>query len=162
MTEPTDRDEPTTEGISELDWLVDEYRSRCLWFLREDFYPATLAERLMVLAYVERHGDIMALAIASSTLHLGISIASQQDDLEKQADSMARGSQRRCRNCPTVRQNCTLLPESFEGAESSGGARELTYTNALSAYDRVRPTGRICGHWSGFCTGSRGSRVWHT
>lgn len=37
--------------------LVDEYRTRCLWFLRPDFYPATTAERLRVLGYIERYGD---------------------------------------------------------------------------------------------------------
>jgi hypothetical protein len=37
--------------------LVDEYRLRCLWFLRSDYYPVTDTERLKVLAYIERHGD---------------------------------------------------------------------------------------------------------
>ena len=37
--------------------LVDEQRVRCLWFLREDFYPTTLEERLRVLGYIERYGD---------------------------------------------------------------------------------------------------------
>ena len=37
--------------------LVDEYRHRCLWFLRADYYPATDAQRLQVLAYIQRHGD---------------------------------------------------------------------------------------------------------
>ena len=37
--------------------FVDEYRSRCLWFLREDFYPATPAERENVLQQIEQHGD---------------------------------------------------------------------------------------------------------
>lgn len=37
--------------------LVDEYRSRCLWFLRSDYYPATDEERRQVLGYIERHGD---------------------------------------------------------------------------------------------------------
>jgi hypothetical protein len=37
--------------------LVDEYRRRCLWFLREDYYPTTLEERLRVLDYIQRHGD---------------------------------------------------------------------------------------------------------
>ncbi len=41
-----------------LDALVDEYRTRCLWFLREDYYPKTTEERLKVLGYVERHGDM--------------------------------------------------------------------------------------------------------
>jgi hypothetical protein len=40
--------------------LTDEYRPRCLWFLRADFYPATAAEALRVLDYIERHGDLAA------------------------------------------------------------------------------------------------------
>jgi hypothetical protein len=60
MTEPTDEAERPTEGISELDRLVDEYRSRCLWFLRPDFYPRTTAEILHVLHEIEAHGDVQA------------------------------------------------------------------------------------------------------
>jgi hypothetical protein len=37
--------------------LADEYRERCLWFLREDYYPATDEERLRVLGYIQRYGD---------------------------------------------------------------------------------------------------------
>jgi len=37
--------------------LVDEYRLRCLWFLRSDYYPMTDEDRLRVLSYIERHGD---------------------------------------------------------------------------------------------------------
>jgi hypothetical protein len=40
-----------------VDRLVDEYRSRCLWFLRSEYYPATDTERLQVLEYIERCGD---------------------------------------------------------------------------------------------------------
>jgi hypothetical protein len=40
-----------------VDRLVDEYRQRCLWFLRSEYYPVTHAERLQVLEYIERHGD---------------------------------------------------------------------------------------------------------
>jgi hypothetical protein len=40
-----------------VDRLVDEYRDRCLWFLREDFYPDSDAGRLRVLGYIQRHGD---------------------------------------------------------------------------------------------------------
>jgi hypothetical protein len=40
--------------------LVDEYRSRCLWFLREDYYPETRSEREHVLGLIERHGDLQA------------------------------------------------------------------------------------------------------
>jgi hypothetical protein len=37
--------------------LVDEYRSRCLWFLRRDYQPATVAEAERVLDAIQRHGD---------------------------------------------------------------------------------------------------------
>jgi hypothetical protein len=40
--------------------LVDEYRPRCLWFLREDYYPVTDDERIRVLEQIERHGDVAA------------------------------------------------------------------------------------------------------
>ena len=42
---------------AELRCLVDDYRTRCLWFLRPDFYPETPAETLRVLRHIERHGD---------------------------------------------------------------------------------------------------------
>lgn len=42
---------------AELRNLVDAYRSRCLWFLREDYYPATRDEALSVLRHIERRGD---------------------------------------------------------------------------------------------------------
>jgi hypothetical protein len=41
----------------ELRRLVDEYRTRCLWFLRADLYPETRDEALRVLQQIERHGD---------------------------------------------------------------------------------------------------------
>jgi hypothetical protein len=37
--------------------LVDEYRTRCLWFLRRDYYPVTVAEARRVLDAIERHGN---------------------------------------------------------------------------------------------------------
>jgi len=37
--------------------LVDEYRHRCLWFLRPDYYPSTIAEADRVLDAIQRHGD---------------------------------------------------------------------------------------------------------
>lgn len=36
---------------------MDQYRARCLWFLREDYYPQTLAQREDVLRRIEQHGD---------------------------------------------------------------------------------------------------------
>ena len=41
--------------------IVDDYRVRCLWFLREDYYPATVAECERVLTLIEQHGDLEAL-----------------------------------------------------------------------------------------------------
>jgi hypothetical protein len=46
--------------------LVDEYRTRCLWFLRPDYYPSSLPERLRVLGYIERHGDREAFRRAAT------------------------------------------------------------------------------------------------
>jgi hypothetical protein len=40
--------------------LVDDYRVRCLWFLREDYYPASASEREDVLRLIERYGDLAA------------------------------------------------------------------------------------------------------
>ena len=37
--------------------LVDQYRIRCLWFMRPDYYPATREERLKALSYIEQRGD---------------------------------------------------------------------------------------------------------
>lgn len=42
---------------SELRRLVDDYRTRCLWFLREGYYPETPRERERVLALIAQHGD---------------------------------------------------------------------------------------------------------
>jgi hypothetical protein len=53
------------EVAKSIDQLVDEYRTRCLWFLRRDFYPRTLQQRLRVLGYIQRHGDRTAFLKAS-------------------------------------------------------------------------------------------------
>jgi hypothetical protein len=37
--------------------LMDAYRTRCLWYLRRDYHPATVAEALRVLDAIQRHGD---------------------------------------------------------------------------------------------------------
>ena len=37
--------------------LIDEYRDRCLWFLRASYYPTEREEILRTLRYVERYGD---------------------------------------------------------------------------------------------------------
>jgi hypothetical protein len=51
----TEREQPFSE--SELRALVDEQRTRCLWFLRPDFYPESREETVRVLRQIERHGD---------------------------------------------------------------------------------------------------------
>jgi hypothetical protein len=40
-----------------IDRLVDEYRDQCLWFLRSDYYPSNLQQRLRVLDYIQQRGD---------------------------------------------------------------------------------------------------------
>ncbi len=50
----------------EVDRLVDEYRSRCLWFLRSDYYPASDRDRLRLLGYIERYGDRAAFQRAAA------------------------------------------------------------------------------------------------
>ena len=58
MTTPDTPFRPEDDTTAaELRRLVDEYRSRCLWFLREDYHPATRDEILTVLRHIERHGD---------------------------------------------------------------------------------------------------------
>jgi hypothetical protein len=52
--------------MQQVNALVDEYRARCLWFLREDFYPRTQSEILKVLDYIERHGDVSAFQRAAA------------------------------------------------------------------------------------------------
>ena len=52
-----ERMEPIEEAVNRL---VDEYRVRCLWFLRPGFYPSDTGERLRVLDQIARHGDLEA------------------------------------------------------------------------------------------------------
>lgn len=52
--------------IEDVDRLVDEHRISCLWFLRPDYYPSTDAERIEVLALIERHGDRHAFRRAAT------------------------------------------------------------------------------------------------
>ena len=37
--------------------LIEDYRDQCLWFLREDYIPATDDEIMRTLEYIERYGD---------------------------------------------------------------------------------------------------------
>lgn len=58
--------------------LVDDYRTRCLWFLRADYYPATREEQLRVLDYVQRYGDRDA-HLRAATLRQWLSQTSSAD-----------------------------------------------------------------------------------
>jgi len=44
-------------SFDEINALVEEYRDRCLWFLRPDFSPRTPGEALRALDLIERYGD---------------------------------------------------------------------------------------------------------
>ena len=57
--------EDATSVMQAVNALVDEYRARCLWFLREDYYPQTPVEACRVLEYIERHGDAAAFRKAA-------------------------------------------------------------------------------------------------
>ena len=41
----------------ELAALIEQYRDRCLWFLRADYAPNRPEEMLYVLELIERYGD---------------------------------------------------------------------------------------------------------
>lgn len=54
-----------SQVIREVCALVDRYRTQCLWFLREDYYPRTREEACRVLAEIEKHGDVAAFRRAA-------------------------------------------------------------------------------------------------
>ena len=55
----------TPAATAALRALIDDYRDRCLWFLRLDYYPETQAEALLVLDAIDRHGDRAAFRRSS-------------------------------------------------------------------------------------------------
>ncbi len=50
----------------EINALIDQYRVRCLWFLREDYYPADGKDALRILNYIKQYGDLEAFRRAST------------------------------------------------------------------------------------------------
>jgi hypothetical protein len=44
-------------AFGEINELVEEYRDRCLWYLKPGFFPTTPEEALRTLALIERYGD---------------------------------------------------------------------------------------------------------
>jgi hypothetical protein len=59
----------------EIDRLVDEYRSSCLWYLRPDYYPSDDPQRDRVLERIQRSGDRAAFQKAAE-LRLCLSLLS--------------------------------------------------------------------------------------
>ncbi len=47
----------TPDLKTKLHQLIDDYRTRCLWFLQPDLYPETDEQTLRILNYIEIHGD---------------------------------------------------------------------------------------------------------
>ncbi len=45
------------EWEAAVDVLVEEYRLRCLWFLRPGYRPSSDQDRLRLLRAIETHGD---------------------------------------------------------------------------------------------------------
>jgi hypothetical protein len=58
--------EESDSAMRSVHALVDEYRDRCLWFLREDYRPANLDEAIRVLEEIERNGDREAFRKAAT------------------------------------------------------------------------------------------------
>jgi hypothetical protein len=61
----SETDIATADIATAVNTLVDEYRTRCLWSLRTDYYPRTVAEQLRILDSSERYGDLAAFRRAS-------------------------------------------------------------------------------------------------
>ncbi len=53
-------------AMAQVHELMDEYRQRCLWYLRPDYYPQTVSEAVRVLRAIENHGDLEAFRKAST------------------------------------------------------------------------------------------------
>lgn len=53
-------------ALDEVYQLIDEQRERCLWSLRPDYYPQTVAEAVKVLESIEKYGDRAAFQKAAT------------------------------------------------------------------------------------------------
>jgi hypothetical protein len=47
-----------TRALRPLRALVDDYRDRCLWSWKRDYYPQSAEEAVLVLEASEGHGDL--------------------------------------------------------------------------------------------------------
>ena len=51
--------DPEADSVRDaVNRLVDDYRARCLWSLRADYYPADVDEQLAVLGSILRYSDL--------------------------------------------------------------------------------------------------------
>lgn len=57
MDPATDTQAAVPDWRKELARLVEDYRDRCLWYLRPDFMPTTTEQILRTLDQIERSGD---------------------------------------------------------------------------------------------------------
>ena len=48
------------DALQAVHALMDEYRARCLWYWRDDYYPTTREDAFRVLDATARHGDLAA------------------------------------------------------------------------------------------------------
>ena len=86
------------EAEAAVDGLVDEYRARCLWFVRLDYYPRTTEERLRALDYIGRHGTRSlpkggeGTAMALPPLQRGICRLIARNRIESGASYVAGGA----------------------------------------------------------------------
>ncbi len=55
----------STPGLDAFRHFVDRHRTQCLWFLRADYYPETVADCAAVLRMIEQHGDRRAFQEAA-------------------------------------------------------------------------------------------------
>jgi len=53
----TRREHEMKQMQGEIHKLVEEYRDRCLWFLRPDYWPDSREHVLRTLDLIERYGD---------------------------------------------------------------------------------------------------------
>jgi hypothetical protein len=48
----------TEKAMARVRELVVQYRAQCLWFLRSDYFPASVDDAIQVLDYIQRYGDL--------------------------------------------------------------------------------------------------------
>jgi hypothetical protein len=46
--------------------MVDEFRARCFWSARSDYYPLGLDQQVKALVTIQRHGDLATFRRASA------------------------------------------------------------------------------------------------